>query len=194
MHRLMLQCWEADRRKRIPFAEVVIELRKRVNELTENGYLGIDGEDDTVPDAVGGEEDYGVPQDAEAPPIVPFDYASESSAATAVAGAAADECALRCAAAPRPHRLAVFEGAFCALTPPPPGAPATPADNEPQDALTLKEYEYGEPQDSSTDNSPPKPPAAKPRPPPKPAPRARTSTNEVFAAPNASRNAKLTGK
>lgn len=39
LHTLMLRCWEADRRTRIPFDELAVELEKRHTELSENGWV-----------------------------------------------------------------------------------------------------------------------------------------------------------
>jgi hypothetical protein len=39
LHTLMLRCWDADRRSRVPFTEVVVELTNRHTELSENGCV-----------------------------------------------------------------------------------------------------------------------------------------------------------
>lgn len=127
-------------------------------------YIGIVGEDEGTEDLSGGMEDYGVPQDSDTTPttpIVPFDYASESSVAPA--------------AAPAPVAINYTQ----------PQSIGQQDYTEPQDTITLDTYAL--PQDSSSDaapaKAPPSRPAPRPKPPPKPTPRPRTSTNEAFSRP-----------
>jgi hypothetical protein len=61
VHKLMLRCWEVDRRTRCTFPEVVTELQARLQELKEKGHLEIATE--TPAPVLGELEDYGVPQD-----------------------------------------------------------------------------------------------------------------------------------
>lgn len=127
------------------------------------------GEDEEDDETIGGNEDYGVPQDS-ATTILPFDYATESSVAAPAA-----------APAPAPEQRSYTE---------PQDIPAASSYEytNPQDTLTLDTY--GVPQDSSTDTKS----AKTGKPPPRPKPRPRTSTNEAFGAPMGPSRGGISGK
>eukprot|EP00038_Savillea_parva_P009634 m.184855 g.184855 ORF g.184855 m.184855 type:complete len:767 (+) comp16246_c0_seq1:39-2339(+) len=189
LHGLMLRCWEADRRSRILFPEIADELKGRHTELTANGYLYVEGEDETTPPEPEA-EDYGVPQDSRPPSlaVAPNNFTSASTAGVGNGGDGGDDGIVApgtpvvSTTALQPPTVAVRAQPTVSTRVPydytqPDGIGATDY-AEPQDGVMLDTY--GLPQESSTDD-PVDPdgagsaPAAAPREPPKPAARRPTA-------------------
>eukprot|EP00041_Stephanoeca_diplocostata_P026580 m.718937 g.718937 ORF g.718937 m.718937 type:complete len:771 (+) comp22997_c1_seq34:676-2988(+) len=149
LHRLMLRCWEADRRRRMEFADIAANLEARLVELSETGYLKIEADEDVDADTAtdGGviaPSEYGEPQNAAPAPVAPVRAAARLPAAAP----GSDYRTESEATAPTPSARTTK------VTPDEYGLPqdATNTDGDDSVALISKEDasldEYAEPQDN----------------------------------------------